>query len=99
MSIITATATQETLYLCSVPGMKKSIIEASKEPLEYSVVALFPIIFSQISTFALSKAGYADGLNVSLGGTSIIIMVGVALETVKQLESQMMMRHYKGFLD
>ena len=64
-----------------------------------SVVALFPIIFSQISTFALSKAGYADGLNVSLGGTSIIIMVGVALETVKQLESQMMMRHYKGFLD
>lgn len=37
MSIITATATQETLYLCSVPGMKKSIIEASKEPLEDSV--------------------------------------------------------------
>ena len=64
-----------------------------------SVVALFPIIFSQISTFALTKAGYSNGLNVSLGGTSIIIMVGVALETVKQLESQMMMRHYKGFLD
>ena len=38
-------------------------------------------------------------VNLSLGGTSIIIMVGVALETVKQLESQMMMRHYKGFLD
>ena len=34
-----------------------------------------------------------------LGGTSVIIMVGVALETVKQMESQMMMRHYKGFLD
>lgn len=34
MSIITATATQETLYLCSVPGMKKSIIEASKEHLK-----------------------------------------------------------------
>ncbi len=64
-----------------------------------SVVALFPIVFSQISTFALTKAGFAAGLNVSLGGTSIIILVGVALETVKQLESQMMMRHYKGFLD
>jgi preprotein translocase subunit SecY len=38
-------------------------------------------------------------MNVSLGGTSIIIMVGVALETTKQLESQMMLRHYKGFLD
>ena len=37
MSIITATATQETLYLCCVPGMKKSIIQAGKEPLEDSV--------------------------------------------------------------
>lgn len=37
MSIITATATQETLYLCSVPGTKKSIIEASKESLEDNV--------------------------------------------------------------
>ena len=36
---------------------------------------------------------------MSLGGTSIIIVVGVCLETVKQMESQMMMRHYKGFLD
>ena len=38
-------------------------------------------------------------MNISLGGTSIIIVVGVAIDTVKQLESQMMMRHYKGFLD
>ena len=37
MSIITATATQETLYLRSVPGTKKSIIEASKETLEDNV--------------------------------------------------------------
>jgi len=41
----------------------------------------------------------ADMTMLSMGGTSIIIVVGVALETVKQLESQMMMRHYKGFLD
>ncbi|MPN55933.1 Protein translocase subunit SecY [bioreactor metagenome] len=59
-----------------------------------SIVALFPILFSQITALFLEK-----GMNISLGGTSIIIMVGVALETVKQLESQMMMRHYKGFLD
>jgi preprotein translocase subunit SecY len=58
-----------------------------------SVVALFPILFQLITT----ACGYA--VNISLGGTSIIILVGVALETVKQLESQMMMRHYKGFLD
>ena len=58
-----------------------------------SVVALYPILFSQI-TEAFDKQ-----VSLSIGGTSIIIMVGVALETVKQLESQMMMRHYKGFLD
>lgn len=52
-------------------------------------VALFPIIFGRATSMN----------NLSLGGTSIIILVGVALETVKQLESQMMMKHYKGFLD
>ena len=64
-----------------------------------SVVALFPILFSQITTFFLNMWQEGAAMNVSLGGTSIIILVGVALETVKQLESQMMMRHYKGFLD
>ena len=58
-----------------------------------SVVALFPILFSQVTAL------FDKQVNLSLGGTSVIIMVGVALETVKQLESQMMMRHYKGFLD
>jgi len=37
--------------------------------------------------------------NFSIGGTSLLIVVGVALETVKSLESQMIMRHYKGFLE
>ena len=57
-----------------------------------SVVALFPILF-QLGT---SAAGVE--MQISMGGTSLIIVVGVALETVKQLESQMMMRHYKGML-
>lgn len=59
-----------------------------------SVVAMFPIIFS-----LLTQIVTVDGMNLAVGGTSIIIMVGVALETQKQLESQMMMRHYRGFLD
>ena len=59
-----------------------------------SVVALFPTVFTQVTSLVTEH-----GMNISLGGTSIIIMVGVALETVKQLESQMMLRHYKGFLD
>jgi preprotein translocase subunit SecY len=41
----------------------------------------------------------ARQVGLSLGGTSIIIVVGVALETVQALESQMLMRHYKGFLE
>ena len=53
-----------------------------------AVIALLPILF-----------GAATGMhNLSLGGTSVIILVGVALDTMKQMESQMMMRHYKGFL-
>lgn len=65
-----------------------------------SVVALFPILFSQITTLiCVNGLGKSTGVSISLGGTSIIILVGVALETVQQLESQMMMRHYKGFLD
>lgn len=58
-----------------------------------SVVALTPILFTQITT-ACDKA-----VSATVGGTSIIILVGVALETVEQIKSQMMMRHYKGFLD
>ena len=58
-----------------------------------SVVAILPILFSQITNLC------GRPMNISLGGTSVIILVGVALETVRQLESQMMMRHYKGFLD
>jgi preprotein translocase subunit SecY len=53
------------------------------------VVAILPIIISNIS-------GYSS---LAIGGTSVIIVVGVALETVKALEAQMMMRNYKGFLD
>lgn len=53
-----------------------------------AAVAVLPIIM-----------GALTGVNLGLGGTSIIIVVGVALDTVRQLESQMMMRHYKGFLE
>ena len=66
------------------------------------VVALFPIVYSLICKAAippLETGGDDGGMSITLGGTSIIIMCGVALETVRQLESQLMMRHYKGFLD
>ena len=56
------------------------------------IIACVPIIIS-----ACSEAAANTG--ISLGGTSIIIVVGVAIETVQALESQMLMRHYKGFLE
>ena len=55
-----------------------------------SVVALLPLIAGNL---------VPSVQNLAIGGTSVIIVVGVALETVKTLEAQMLMRHYKGFLD
>lgn len=54
------------------------------------VVAILPLIIGAVSP---------NLSNVALGGTSIIIVVGVALDTVQQLEAQMIMRHHKGFLE
>lgn len=52
-----------------------------------SIIAILPMLLS------------FTGLNISFGGTSILIVVGVALEMVEQLESRLVMRHYKGFLE
>ena len=55
-----------------------------------AIVALLPIVGGNL---------VPNVRNLAIGGTSVIIVVGVALETVKALEAQMLMRHYKGFLD
>jgi len=60
-----------------------------------AVVALLPAITGNI----MKAFGSSAGSGLAIGGTSVIIVVGVALETVKTLEAQMMMRHYKGFLE
>ena len=54
------------------------------------IVALLPIICGIV---------IPNSQGLSIGGTSVIIVIGVALETVKAIEAQMLMRHYKGFLD
>ena len=54
-----------------------------------AIVAIMPILVGII----------IGNSNLGIGGTSVIIVVGVALETVKALEAQMLMRHYKGFLE
>ncbi len=57
-----------------------------------AIIALAPILVGMFSESAALSG-------ISLGGTSIIIVVGVAVETVRAIEAQMMMRNYKGFLD
>ena len=53
-----------------------------------TIIAILPYIFSGVFN-----------ANVSFGGTSLIIIVSVVLETMKQVESQMFVRNYKGFLE
>lgn len=56
--------------------------------------ALFLAFIALMPNFIMS----ITGLNIAFGGTGLLIVVGVALETMKQLESQLMMRHYQGFM-
>ncbi len=64
-----------------------------------SKITLIGALFLALIALSPILMGAATGINLALGGTSIIILVGVALETVRTVESEMMMRHYKGFLD
>ena len=62
-------------------------------------ITLFGAIYLGIVAIVPLIAGKVLPVNVGIGGTSVIIVVGVALETVQALESQMLMRQYKGFLE
>ena len=64
-----------------------------------SKITLVGGIFLSLIAVLPIGVGAVTKMNIALGGTSIIIVVGVALDTFRQLESQMMMRHYKGFLE
>ena len=64
-----------------------------------SKITLVGGIFLALIAVLPIGVGAVTKMNIALGGTSIIIVVGVALDTFRQLESQMMMRHYKGFLE
>lgn len=81
-----------------IPG-----IRAGKPTTDYlssiiSKLTLFGGIFLAIIAILPMLLRFTN-LNIAFGGTSILIVVGVALETVQQLESQLVMRHYKGFLE
>ena len=62
-----------------------------------AILAILPSMLQLISSLFNAQFKYIGSLWI--GGTSVLILVGVAIETVRQLESQLLMRHYKGFLD
>ena len=81
-----------------IPG-----IRAGKPTAEYlkntlSKLTCFGSVFLSLIAILPMLLRFSD-LNISFGGTSILIIVGVALETIQQLESLLVMRHYKGFLE
>lgn len=84
----------------TIPGIRPGAPTADFIRKILSRITLIGCLFlGFIAEFPLIYGAVADMSGLSMGGTSIIIVVGVALETAKQMESQMMMRHYKGFLD
>jgi preprotein translocase subunit SecY len=60
--------------------------------------ALYLALVATLPTLFIRYGGFSQATTAALGGTSILIVVGVALDTMRQMESQMMMRHYEGFL-
>ncbi len=65
-------------------------------------VAVLPLVINLVYSFVMKVAFSVEGAtlgSIAFAGTSIIIVVGVALETYRELEAQMTMRHYKGFLE
>ena len=81
-----------------IPG-----IRPGKATVEYlsrvmSRISFVGAIFLAVIATLPTLVGQFTGLNISFGGTSLLIAVGVALDTMKQLENQMVMRNYQGFL-
>ena len=83
----------------SVPGIRPGKPTSDFFAKILSRITLLGALFLSVIAILPIFVGSIGGLNISIGGTSVLIMVGVALDTVQNLESQMMMRHYKGFLD
>ncbi len=82
-----------------IPG-----IRAGKPTTEYlssvlSKLTWFGGVYLAIIAILPMLIRFVPGVDLAFGGTSILIVVGVALETIRQLESQLVMRHYKGFLE
>lgn len=83
-----------------IPGFRPGRPTAEFIAKVMNKITLFGAFFlGVIAVLPMVVGHFTPNINLSIGGTSVIIVVGVALETVKQIESQLMMRNYKGFLE
>ena len=82
-----------------IPGFRPGKPTADFIKKVIAKIVIFGAVYLAVVAMLPMIAGAVSKTNLAIGGTSIIIVVGVALETVKALEAQMLMRHYKGFLD
>ena len=84
-----------------IPGFRPGKPTAEFIAKVISKIVVFGAVYLAIVALLPTLAGKAmsDVQNLAIGGTSVIIVVGVALDTVKALENQMLMRQYKGFLE
>ena len=85
------------VFLCVVSEVPKIIVSIFETCRDFSVIFKDNAVLNAIVKFYTN--GEASFLTVAFAGTSILIVVGVILETVRELEAQLTMRNYKGFLD
>jgi preprotein translocase subunit SecY len=81
-----------------IPGIRPGRPTAEYIEKVLSRITLAGAVFLAFIAIMPNLVFAITGLNVQFGGTSLLIVVGVALETMKQLESQLLMRHYQGFM-
>jgi len=83
-----------------IPGLRPGKPTADFIHKVLNKITLFGALYLAVIAIAPIITGNIIGVSsLAIGGTSIIIVVGVALETTKSMEAQMLMRHYKGFLE
>lgn len=83
----------------TIPGIRPGKPTSDYITRIVSRITLIGAIFLAIIAVFPTVIGAVSGINLALGGTTLLIVVGVVLDTSRQLESQMLMRHYKGFLE
>jgi len=83
----------------AIPGIRPGKPTSDYLAKIVSRITLIGAIMLAAVVLVPNVGGMLSGISLALGGTTVIIVVGVAIETARSMESQMMMRHYKGFLE